>query len=350
LRPIDFAVIAIAIGTTAARGGAIDQAAVRVSPGRVETLRSVAALAPDMVGQFREPLAFKRLDGGVVYVFDRRGHAVHTISAEGVARKLIEIGGEDGRVIEPSAFDVGADGSFAVADAPNGRERIQIFGPAGMRTGGFILPGRAEGRVILGSLVLSGVGVIAYTGRSVVMSQPESGWLISEYGLLGSPIRSVGQLRATGHENDRAVHLALNAGIPLPDAVGGGFYFVFLAGPPAFRKFDRSGKLLFERAIQGRELDELVAALPQKWPRRRVDDRELPLVVPTVRAAAVDAAGRLWVSFLVPYTYVFDAGGEKIGTIQFRAAGIVSPTSLSFSPSGRVLITPGCFEFEPPRF
>jgi hypothetical protein len=237
-----------------------------------------------------------------------------------------------------------------VADAPGGRERIQVFGPAGLRTGGFVLPGRAEGRVTIGSLVLSGVGVIAYTGRSVIMSQPETGWLISEYGLLGAPIRSVGQLRATGHENDRAVHLALNAGIPLPDLSDGGFYFVFLAGQPAFRKFDRNGRLIYERTIQGRELDDLVAAIPQKWPTRRVDDRELPLVVPSVRTAALDGAGRLWVSFLVPYTYVFDSGGEKISTVQFRAAGVVSPTSLSFSPAGRVLVTPGCFEFDPPRF
>jgi hypothetical protein len=348
LRPIDLAFIAFAIGSTAALvEGVPEQAAVRVSPGRVETLRSVGALPPEVVGQFREPLAFKQLDGGVAYVFDRRGHSVHTISAEGVTRKLIEIGGEDGRVIEPSAFDVSADGSFAVADAPGGRERIQIFGAAGMRTGGFVLPGRAEGRVTIGSLVLSGVGVIAYTGRSVVMSQPETGWLISEYGLLGSPIRSVGQLRPTGHEHDRAVHLALNAGVPLPDPSGGGFYFVFLAGPPAFRKYDRSGKLSYERAIQGRELDEVVAALPQKWPRRRVDDRELPLVLPTVRTAALDGDGRLWVSFVVPYTYVFDRDGEKIRTVQFRAAGVIAPTSLSFSPSGRLLATPGCYEFAP---
>ena len=329
--------------TTAVLG---NQPAVRVSPGRVDTLRSVAALAPDVVGQFREPLAFKQLDGGVSYIFDRRGHTVHTVNAEGASRKLIEIGGEDGRVIEPSAFDVAPDGSFAVADAPGGRERIQVFGAAGLRIGGFVLPGRAEGRVTVGSLVLSGVGVIAYTGRSVVMSQPESGWLISEYGLLGAPVRSVGALRATGHESDRAVHLALNAGIPLPDP-DGGFYFVFLAGPPAFRKFDRTGALLYERAIQGRELDGVIAALPQKWPRRRVDDRELPLVLPTVRAAALDPSGRLWVSFLVPYTYVFDAEGEKIRTVQFRAGGVISPTSIAFSPAGRLLVTPGCYEFTP---
>ena len=276
----------------------------------METLRSADALPPGVVGRFREPLAFKQIDGGVSYVFDCRGHSVHTVDAHGASRKLVEIGGEDGRVIEPTAFDVAADGSFAVADAPNGRERIQVFGPAGLRTAGFILPGRADGRVTLGSLVLSGVGAIAYTGRSVVMSQPETGWLISEYGLLGAPVRSVGALRATGHEGDRALHLALNAGIPLPDR-DGGFYFVFLAGAPAFRRFDKNGVLLYERAIQGRELDPVIAALPQKWPRRRADDRELPLVLPTVRAAALDPAGRLWVSFLVPYTYVFDAEGER---------------------------------------
>jgi hypothetical protein len=30
--------------------------------------------------------------------------------------------------------------------------------------------------------------------------------------------------------------------------------------------------------------------------------------------------------------------------VQFRAAGIVAPSSLSFF-QGRILVTPGCFEF-----
>jgi len=29
-----------------------------------------------------------------------------------------------------------------------------------------------------------------------------------------------------------------------------------------------------------------------------------------------------------------------------RAAGIVNPTSLSFTSKGRLLITPGCYEFD----
>jgi putative intracellular protease/amidase len=315
------------------------------SPGRVDVLQSVNALAPDLVGRFREPMGFARVPGGPYYVFDRRGHAVHTVDEHGTTvRRLVEIGGEEGRLLDPSAFDVAPDGSFAVADAPGGRERVQVFGPAGIRTGGFTRPGRIAARVGLGSLVLSGVGSLVYTGRSIVLSEPDTGWLITEYTTLGAPIRSMGQLRATGQEADREVHLALNAGLALPGP-SGGFFFVFLAGTPAIRKYDASGTLLFERVIQGRELDELLASRPQRWPRRTVGDREVPLVPPVVRTAAVDPDGRLWVAFVLPYTYVYDAEGEKIRTVQFRAAGVIAATSLAFIGSNRVLVTPGCYEF-----
>jgi hypothetical protein len=318
----------------------------RASPGRVEILQSIGGLSPDIVGAFRDPIGFVRAADGRSFVFDRRGHAVYRIDADGlISRKIVEIGGEEGRVIEPTSFDVAEDGSFVVADAPTGRERVQAFNANGTRMSGFLLPGKAAARVVLGTLSLSGVGSIAYTGSTVVMSQPESGWLISEYSLTGYPVRTVGQLRPTRHENDRALHLALNGGIVVPEPQGG-FYFVFIAGPPAFRKFDPDGRLLFERTIQGREIDPIVAAIPDQWPKRSVDGTEIPLVAPTIRAAALDPAGRLWVSFVVPFTYVYDREGEKIRTVQFRAAGIVSPSSLFFARD-RLLVTPGCFEFAP---
>jgi hypothetical protein len=297
------------------------------------------------VGRFREPAGFELVPDGPYYVFDRRGHSVHTVDAvDGSVRTLVTIGGEEGRLLEPDAFDVAPDGSFAVADAPGGRERVQLFGPAGLRIGGFLRPGRPPARVVAGSLVLSGVASLVYTGRSVILSEPDSGWLLTEYGLLGSPVRSVGALRPTGHEADRDLHLALNVGLGLPEP-GGGFYFVFITGSPAFRKYDAKGQLIFERVIQGREIDPVVSTLPQRWPRRQVGDRQLPFVPPVVRTAAVDPAGRLWVSFLLPYTYVFDPDGEKVRTVQFHAAGVVAPTSLSFPSASRVLVTPGCYEF-----
>ena len=47
----------------------------------------------------------------------------------------------------------------------------------------------------------------------------------------------------------------------------------------------------------------------------------------------------------MPYTYVFDPDGDKIRTVQFRGAGIMSPSSLFFGRNGRVLVTPGLLEF-----
>jgi hypothetical protein len=116
-----------------------------------------------------------------------------------------------------------------------------------------------------------------------------------------------------------------------------------MAGVPAFRKYDDKGELVYERVIQGREIDPLVSAIPDRWPRRSAG--ELPLVAPTIRTAAVDRSGNLWVSFVIPYTYVFDSSGEKTRTVQFRGAGLISPSSLWFTQRGRVLVTPGCYEF-----
>lgn len=322
--------------------------AIGVSALSVETIRSTGAVPPHIAGQFREPLGFQQSKDGQYYVFDRRAHTVFSIDDQMARfRQVVMIGAEDGRIIDPTAFAVEPDGTFVVADAPNNRERIQIFSPAGFRIGGFSLPGRLTTRVTLGNVVLNGIGTLQYTGRTILMSQPETGALISEYTLQGHVNRLIGPLRATGHESDYDIHVALNSGVPLVDP-NGGFYFVFQTGRPMFQKYDAAGKLVFERRIEGREIDPVIAALPTSWPRRTIGEHEVPLVPPTIRTAAVDARGRLWISFVVPYTYVYDPDGDKIRTIQFRGAGVVSPDSLYFGTNGRLLVTPGLLEFRVP--
>ena len=336
-----FCLLPCAFCLPAATGEGVGQ----YSPGRVETLRSVNALPPEICNTFREPEGFQQTDSGVYYVFDRRGHAVYSIDpdARGM-RKVVEIGGESGRILEPSAFDLAPDGRFVVADAPNRRERLQVFDFAGKWLTGFTLPGRVEPRVTIGGLAIGGVSTLAFLGQRIALNQPETGSLITEYSLGGTPARSIGSLRATGYESDRQLHLAMNTGIPVP-LPDGGYFFVFLAGSPQFRRYDRTGTLMFERLMQGRELDPVLEGMPKKWPRRTVDGAELPLVVPTVRTAAADRAGQLWITFLIPYTYVFDADGEKVRTVQFRGAGLIQPSSIFFSQIGRILVTPGCYEF-----
>jgi hypothetical protein len=313
----------------------------------VQVLRSTGGIPAHIAGRFREPIGFQQSASGQYFVFDRRGHAVFGIDESGEsAWEVVQIGAEPGRIIDPTAFAVAADGTFAVADAPNNRERIQIFSPVGFRTGGFFIPGRVRPRVVFESFVLNGIGTLQYTGTTLLMSWPETGGLVTEYDLAGRALRTFGDLRRTGHEDDRELHMALNAGIPLVDPTGG-FLFVFQTGEPVFRKYDRDGRLVFERRIQGQEVDRALASLPTIWPKRKTDEGELPVVQPTVRTAAVDRAGNLWVSFVVPYTYVFDRDGDKVRTVQFRAAGIVAPNALSFGRNDRLLVTPGLYAFEP---
>ena len=319
----------------------------RISALDVETLKSIASLPPHIVGTFEEPLNFQQSADGTYYVFDRRGHTVHTVDAgRTAARKIVEIGFEDGRIIQPTGFDMAADGRFVVADVPRAQQRLQTFSAAGQRLGGFSLPGQPAARLIIGNLMLNGAGSVQHTGESLLLSHPESGALFTEYSVGGYAWRSIGTLRTTGFEEDRDLHVAMNAGLPLVDPTGG-FYYVFISGTPMFRKYDARGQMLFERYIQGREIDDYLAAQPNQWPRRRVQDREVPFVTPVIRTAAVDTRGRLWISLGVPYTYVYDAQGDKARTVQFQGAGVLSPTSLFFTSRGRLLVTPGCYEFDP---
>jgi len=321
-------------------------ASIQLTAIQVQVLKSSGAIPAHIAGRFRDPIGFQQSGFGQYFIFDRRGHSVFGIDeAQERVWEIVQIGAEPGRIIDPTAFAVAPDGTFAVADAPNNRERIQIFSTVGFRTGGFFLPGRVRPRVVLENFVLNGIGTLQYTGTSILMSWPETGGLVTEYDLAGRATRTFGELRRTGHEDDRELHLALNAGIPLVDPTGG-FLFVFQTGEPVFRKYDPGGRLVFERRIQGQEIDRAVADLPTTWPRRKSEEGELPLVRPTVRTAAVDRTGHLWVSFVVPYTYVFDSDGDKARTLQFLAAGIVAPNGLFFGKDDRILVTPGLFSFQ----
>ena len=315
---------------------------------RIQVLQSTGGLPAHIAGTFREPIGFQQTDAGQYFVFDRRAHAVYTIAGD-AARKIVDIGAEPGRVLDPTAFDLDpSDGSFVVSDAPLRRPRIQLFTAEGARLAGFTLQDREKPRLLLESMVLNGIGSIQYAGGRLFINQPETGGLISELELYGTPVRTFGQLRPTGHEFDSNVHLALNSGLPLADPTGG-YYFVFWAGVPVFRKYDAAGTLQFERNIQGPEIDQYLKTMPARWPARRTEDGDvLPLVPPAVRTAAVDREGRLWIVLTSSVTYVYDRGGDKIRTVQFRGAGSLAPTSLFFTKDGRILVTPGCFEFRAP--
>ena len=317
----------------------------RVLP--VEILRSTGGLPAHIAGSFQRPIGFQQADDGQYFVFDRRAHAVYTVAGDTV-KKIIEVGAEAGRVLDPSAFDIDpSDGTFVIGDAPFDGARLQTFTASGGRLGGFALPGRHVPRVTMDTFVLGGIGSIQFTGTTILINHPEQGSLITELSFNGTPQRAIGELRATG-QTDQNIHLALNSGFPLIDPTGG-FYFVFSAGVPVFRKYDARGQLVFERHIEGPEIDEYLRTMPTSWPKRQVDKNVLPIVPAAIRTAGVDRSGRLWVALTSPFTYVYDRSGDKVRTVQFRGADLLTPNSLFFTKDGRILVTPGCYIFQAPK-
>ena len=126
---------------------------------RVEILRSVGGIPPHIVGTFENPVGFQQAANGTYYVFDRRAQVVYSIDAARTkAQKVVEIGGEEGRIIQPTGFDVSRDGQIVVADVPRLQQRVQTFDGSGKRLTGFFLPGQLTARVTIGNLMLNGAG------------------------------------------------------------------------------------------------------------------------------------------------------------------------------------------------
>ena len=133
--------------------------------------------------------------------------------------------------------------------------------------GGFSLRPRPDARVQFEGVTLNGVTTLRVTAnQTILLNQPETGSLITEYDFSGQVVRTIGRLRATGHEATPLVHLAMNSGFPLPIPTGG-YYFVFRGGEPHFQRYSAAGALLFDRAIQGRELDRWMQEQPTSWGR-----------------------------------------------------------------------------------
>ena len=310
----------------------------------VETIRSVGGLPAHIAGRFNDQSICRQTEAGTFLVFDRRSHTVYSVDATSTApTEIVQIGAEPGRLLQPYAFDARDDGTFVVADAPENRTRIQMFLASGSRLGGFQLPAVAF-PLLLDGLAITGLGSLVLSDRSVFFSQPESGSLIVERGLDGVSSRAFGELRESGHEQDKPLHAVLNSGLVVLNPEGG-FYYVFVAGRPAFRKYDALGTMIFERHIEGLELDAYMRDRPRAWPTRKAGDGQFPLVRPAVRAAAADRSGNLWISLDVPFTYVYDRAGEKTRIVQWRGAGVLAPNGISFTAAGQLLATPGCYLF-----
>ena len=134
VRPHVLGLTALLLPAALCLSGAGAASAARLT--EVENLTAVAALPAHIAGSFQQLTSCQQNAGGDYFIFDRRSHAVFVAPAgfESV-RKLITIGAEPGRLLDPSAFDLAADGTFIVADAPGGQPRVQVFLSSGSTEG-----------------------------------------------------------------------------------------------------------------------------------------------------------------------------------------------------------------------
>jgi hypothetical protein len=310
----------------------------------IARLTPVFAIPAHAIAQIPGAVSVVKTADGDYLVLDRRAHALYRVArTSGTVRRLTAVGHEPGRLLNPSMISMSRDDIVAVMDAPNNLQRIQYFSSAGMLINGFFLPIQGSPSLIIGDQVVSGTGAMAFTGDTFYVNEPAWGSLVAELTSAGAVRRHIGHLRPTMQESDKELHAALNTGLPVVDPTGG-LFFVFQAGRPMFRKYGVGGQLVYERHIEGVEIDGVIAGLPNLWPARPAGIR--PVLRPTVRTAAADAHGRLWVALTTGYTYVYDTRGDKMRTVIFEGARPLLPSSLFFTRDSRVLVGPEGYEFD----
>jgi hypothetical protein len=304
----------------------------------------VFALPAHVINRFEQPASVVVTSTHDYLVLDRRTHTVFRMDAGGRAMTpIIGIGQEPGRVLRPTAMALSDDDILAVLDAPASYQRLQCFTPEGALIGLFYLTILGETALVVNDQIVSGSGAMAFDGTTFWFTAPSRGTLMFQVDTAGTVLRQVGHLRQTGHETNRDLHAALNAGLPVVDPTGG-MFFVFQTGRPMLRKYSAAGALLFERHIEGPELDPIIQRLPTTW--ATPDDGSRPLPAPVVRTAAADRQGRFWVVLQTGHVYVYDGTGEKIRTVTFGGAAPTLTSSLFFTRNGRVLTGPGGYEFD----
>lgn len=249
-----------------------------------------------------------------------------------VEREFGRIGSAPGRLFHPGYLDIGGDGTVFVEDG--GNERIVKFDQKGHYAGEFRMNAFQ--------------GMAVDTQNQLYVGQPEEGNLITVYSSTGTKLRSFGQLKKyseiygeANRDKDVAYKTALNR-VRLATDKDGNLYVSFMI-VPLIQKYSPDGTLVFERRLEGLELDQLMEAIQKRrFIATKVDGVD-------VRIIALDpvidpANGNIMVPLVDGSIYVADRDGNKLSLLRpawtSRGDGTFYPFIAGLGANGEFMVTP----------
>jgi peroxiredoxin len=188
---------------------------------------------------------------GKYFVSDLKSNRVLVLNEhQQVEREIGGIGSGPGRLLHPNNIGVSNDGELYVYDAYN--DRIEGFAADGSYKSEFQ------------TTRFKGFGVTPK--GEIYLGQPEKGSLITVYTGSGKRLRSFGQLKKFSEiygpkfsYKDDLYRLGINR-INLAIDKDGNTYVSFMLAP-LIQKYNPEGQLLFERRLEGPEIDHLTRVL-----------------------------------------------------------------------------------------
>jgi DNA-binding beta-propeller fold protein YncE len=275
-------------------------------------LADAGAAAPAVFEEMFDRIPLSAYDvathGGRYYVSDMRGNRVLVFDGDmRLERSIGTIGSGPGRLIHPGYLDVSGGGTLYVQDG--GNERIERFTPDGRYAGEFPTPFLYEGFAV---------------GRheEVYLGQPENGHLVTVYSETGKVTGGFGELKkfsdvygAEFAEKDTLYERGINR-VRLSTDKEGNVYVSFMLAP-LLQKYSPDGRLLFERRLEGPEVDRVTNVLlqhpPEKFLSFAKDGFEERIVA--LDPISDPKTGNIYVLLADGSIYVADREGRKVSVL-----------------------------------
>lgn len=249
-----------------------------------------------------------------------------------VERNFGRIGSGPGRVFHPGYLDVGGDGTLFVEDG--GNERIVRFDQSGHYLGAF----RVDD--------FQGMAVDAQ--NQLYLGQPQAGSLITVYSSTGTKLRSFGQLKKYSEiygeafrDKDASYMNALNR-VRLASDKAGNLYVSFM-NTPLIRKYAPDGTLMFERRVEGPEIDGLLEAIQKRrYIATKIDGIDMRIIALDPVIDPVN--GNIMVPLVDGSVYVADREGNRVSLLRpawaNRGDGTFRPFVAGLGANGEFMVTP----------